>query len=121
MWLGWRIALSWGWGMQSSLVRSRQRYERAMDLLPSAVEHADKAIVFDNSGASPVRVVAKDGERLQVAPNAPEWAKGSFLSAIEQRMASREQLQGAARAAGADRFTDAVAETGRTYSGGWSM
>ena len=96
----------------------RQRYERAMDLLPSAVEHADKAIVFDNSGSRPVRVVAKDGERLQVAPNAPEWAKGSFLSTIEQRMASREQLQDTARAAGADRFMDAVAETGRTYSGG---
>ena len=96
----------------------RQRYERAMDLLPSAVEHADKAIVFDNSGSSPVRVVAKDGERLQVSPNAPEWAKGSFLSVIEQRMASREQLRATTQAAGAERFTDAVAESGRFYSGG---
>jgi hypothetical protein len=110
-----RVALG-GHAVEPSAIR--QRYERAMDLLPSAVEHADKALVFDNSGSSPIRVMAKDGERLQVAPNAPEWAKGSFLSVIEQRMASREQMHAAAKTAGAESIADAVAETGRVYAGG---
>ena len=56
-----RVALG---GHQVEPNKVRERYERAMQLLPSAVELADTADAFDNSGTEPVHVAMKRDKAL---------------------------------------------------------
>lgn len=94
----------------------RKRYESAMDLLPSAMEHADKAVVFDNSGVQPITVVSKNGPTVTVNPQAPQWVHTRLMEPYYQRRASLEQLEAAAAAQGAV-MQLAEAKHGASYRG----
>lgn len=52
-----------------------KRYESTMNLLPMAVEHADKAYIFDNSREALMLVATKDQRGLTVLniPEPPQW------------------------------------------------
>ncbi len=51
-----------------------RRYPRSMSNLKKALELADEAIVFDNSGSSHRVVAVKDGQRTVLYEPVPEWA-----------------------------------------------
>lgn len=52
----------------------RRRYERSLGNLPAALRLADEAVVYDNSGASPRRVLhAQSGTVAWHAQDAPAW------------------------------------------------
>lgn len=102
-----------------------RRYHSAMALLPCAVEHADAALVVDNSGASPVDVALKaDGQLHQLADNAPAWVAEKLVKPYKAREASRaqidktfEQLCAGGTASLPAVLADADASNGKTYRG----
>lgn len=57
----------------------RERYIRSLAQMPWFIEAADRAWVYDNSGASPDLIARKENGVLTVQPTATL----SFLSAIE--------------------------------------
>jgi hypothetical protein len=96
----------------------RKRYHSAMQLLPSAVEHSDKALIFDNSGTTPIRVVTKNGPDVVIEPNAPQWVESQFAAPYRARQASLEQLEAVAKgSAPSITISEAAAQHGRGYSG----
>lgn len=72
-----------------------ERYERAMGLLPAAVEKADTASIFDNTGKAPVLVAQKhpDGHMsYPLGDKTPEWVVERLQKPLEQREKSRAEL-----------------------------
>lgn len=72
-----------------------ERYDRAMDLLPAAVEKANTATIYDNSGRDPIVVAKKLENGKMVYPqgeNTPEWVKDRLQKPLEAREASRADL-----------------------------
>ena len=55
----------------------RRRYPRSMANLRKALDLADEAILFDNSGTSHRRLAVKDEQGIVICSSLPEWA--SFL------------------------------------------
>lgn len=52
----------------------RRRYERSLGNLPAALRLADEAIVYDNTGSAPRRVLyAKEGIVMWFAQDEPAW------------------------------------------------
>lgn len=98
----------------------RERYERAVELLPAALLKADAGMVFDNSvdGRAPQLVAAKQDSKIEFAENAPEWARARLVEPIKAREASRAALTAAVKDAtpGAT-VTDADIGDGKAYSG----
>lgn len=78
----------------------RERYERAMNLMPSAVEMSNTADVFDNSalGIGPLQVAQKRDKGLEMLNQgvAPTWATERLERPIAAREASRNNLTAAA-------------------------
>lgn len=53
----------------------RRRYDRSLSNLPAAVRLAHHAILFDNTGTEPVKVLeARNGARVRPLPGSPEPA-----------------------------------------------
>lgn len=110
-----RVALG-GHAVEPDTVR--KRYHSAMQLLPAAVEHSDKALIFDNSGTTPIRVVTKNGPDVLIEPNAPQWVESQFAAPYRARQASLEQLEAVAKgSAPSITISEAAAQHGRGYSG----
>jgi predicted ABC-type ATPase len=96
----------------------RRRYDSAMQLLPAAVEHSDKALVFDNSGTTPIRVVTKNGPDVTIEPNAPQWVESQFAAPYRARQDSLKQLEAVAKGAAPSlTISEAAAQHGRSYHG----
>jgi predicted ABC-type ATPase len=104
--------------------RVRERYERAMQLLPSAVDLADKANIYDNS-VSFLRVAEKRGSRLSLvnAGEAPAWVAERLAKPCRERAKSRARIEAAFRRATAGasspppKLADADIGHGKVYSG----
>lgn len=110
-----RVALG-GHAVEPETVR--KRYHSAMQLLPAAVEHSDKALIFDNSGTTPIRVVTKNGPDVVIEPNAPQWVESQFAAPYRARQASLAQLEAVAKgSAPSITISEAAAQHGRGYSG----
>ena len=75
----------------------RERYERAMRLLPSAVDLADTVDVFDNSGREPLHVAMKRGKTLTLrnTDKAPAWVIARLAEPYHKRAASRARMAAA--------------------------
>ena len=98
----------------------RQRYASTMQLLPCALEHADNAILVDNSASQPVMVAQKDSGRLErLVDQAPDWFN-TIEESMQTRARSRDVMETAFRGKpGSDQavLVDADASNGRTYEG----
>lgn len=100
----------------------RERYERAMRLLPSAVELADTFEAFDNSATQPMRVATKRGQTLVPvnADQAPLWVAKHLVNPWRERMDSRSRIVAAFRKAVAEMpesLKDADIRHGKSYAG----
>jgi predicted ABC-type ATPase len=94
----------------------RRRYHATMALLPCAVEHADIALIVDNSKIVPVEVASKLGGQLRVTTaDPPAWLADKLLKPWRQRMHSRARIAQAAPPPAA--VQDADASHGKTYAG----
>ena len=63
----------------------RSRYVRSLELLPQAVTYADRAYIFDNSGAERVWVAeVTDGLEIEMKTNEmPAWFKAALWDKFE--------------------------------------
>jgi predicted ABC-type ATPase len=104
----------------------RERYDRTMDLLPVAIEHADVAVVYDNSrdGLSALRVAQKfrgDRELALVPTDAmPAWVEERLMRPYVHRLASLASLAIALKGLGyedAPHVEVAEAKHGLSYEG----
>jgi predicted ABC-type ATPase len=99
----------------------RRRYRCTMALLPCAVEHADTALIVDNSQGKPREVAMKkaDGRLQELASSPPPWVFDKLLKPYQARRASREQIESAFHAQCANKacLADADAGNGKTYCG----
>lgn len=77
-----------GHGVSEDKIRSR--YQRSLQLLPNAVECADRAYLFDNSGSDRIWVAeASDGTELEMKTDAmPAW----FKTALWDRFGGVEEM-----------------------------
>jgi predicted ABC-type ATPase len=73
----------------------RERYQKTMDLLPSAFEHADQIRVFDNSADREFLVAVKrDGEmELHNPAQHPAWVNEKLIKPYVSRMESRNRVE----------------------------
>ena len=53
----------------------RERRERSLQQLPWFLDQADRALIYDNSGASPVQIGRKLANEIVIAPDAPDEIK----------------------------------------------
>ena len=103
----------------------RKRYRSAMALLPCALEHADTALIVDNSYEQPLDVALKknDGHLQVLSDNPPAWVSEKLLKPYHAREISREQIEKAFDAQCASSaslpavLADADASNGKTYRG----
>jgi len=103
----------------------RRRYHDAMALLPCAVEHADVALIMDNSQGGGVDVAIKADGTLQkiadklAAKPPPQWVDANLIAPYQERMQSRDQIGRAfsAHASKAALLLDADASHGQSYRG----
>lgn len=97
----------------------RERYERAMELLPAAMLKADACMVFDNSvdGREPQLVASKQDNQVKFEPNAPQWAKALLIEPIEARKASRAALVSSLKGTPGATVVDADIGGNKAYSG----
>ncbi|MDR1162435.1 MAG: hypothetical protein LBM17_01170 [Candidatus Accumulibacter sp.] len=103
---------------------TRRRYRAAMDLLACAVEHADIAVVVDNSGREPSTVAIKNRGNLQEpGTDQAQWAVEKLIQPCQERLASLQKIESALSAQGVLReaskpdVADADASNGRQYIG----
>lgn len=102
-----------------------ERYERAMDLLPLAVEKSKTAQIFDNSkhGELPKLVAEKlpDGSmRYPQGEETPRWVNERLRMPLEQREKSRAELAATAdkiKPGLSDTMVDAYIGRGLSYKG----
>lgn len=82
----------------------RERYQRAMELLPSATEISHSADIFDNSAFSTgsMYVAKKRDGRLEVlnTPDRPAWVIEGLVKPWAERTQSREQMESLAQETG---------------------
>jgi hypothetical protein len=112
-------------GHQVEPDKVRERYERAMQLLPSAVELADTADAFDNSGTEPVHVAMKRDKALVLvnSDKAPAWVAERLAGPYRERMDSRTRIAAAFQQAVSGTavlppvLKDAEIGHGKTYAG----
>lgn len=100
----------------------RERYARAMRLVPSALELADTFEAFDNSTTKPMRVATKCGQTLvqMNADKAPLWVAKHLLEPWRERMDSRARIVETFRQAVAKmpgELKDADIRHGKSYAG----
>jgi len=94
----------------------RRRYHATMALLPCAVEHADGALIMDNSENKAIDIALKqNGQLLVIAPHPPSWVADKLLKPCQDRAHSRAQIERACTQPAAIQQADA--SHGNTYSG----
>ena len=100
-----------------------ERYERAMGLLPAAVEKADTAHIYDNTGKKPMLVAEKhpDGHMsYPLGEQTPAWVVERLQKPLEQREKSRAELAAMAeqvKPGSSSMMVDADIGRGLTYKG----
>ncbi|KQN65206.1 hypothetical protein ASF04_20050 [Duganella sp. Leaf61] len=96
----------------------RERYERTLSLLPRAVEVADSAYIYDNSGdfkrAKLQATVERNGPLL-VAPDAKAWVTKRLVRPLQLRERELEQIAAAVEKKGL--LLGATDELRGSYSG----
>jgi len=108
-----RVVLG-GHAVESDAIR--RRYHATMALLPCAIEHADDALIMDNSKDVPIEVASKeDGQLHVVAPHPPSWVPDKLLKPCQDRAHSRAQIERACAQPTA--IQEADASHGKTCSG----
>lgn len=98
----------------------RERYERAMELLPAAFLRADAAQIFDNSKdlEFPQLVATKEVSKVDYASNPPEWVAKRLIEPVNARIDSKEKLLNFAHTTNPDAVvTDAGIAGNPVYSG----
>lgn len=75
------------------------RYYRSLKLLPSAVEIADQAIVFDNTENYSKRVSFENGQLVEKDDNSPAWIE-RIASEVSHRQQEKRRLIAQARERG---------------------
>lgn len=72
------------------------RYERAMQLLPSAIQKSDSAEVYDNTSSThgPVLVAMKSGDHLDYDDRGLPWITERLAKPFAERAKSRNHLAG---------------------------
>lgn len=108
----------------------RQRYERAMELLPAALERADTAAVFDNTGKTPMLVAQKvDGQIVFPELKKPEsmgqkdfenmqqWVEDKIKGPLQAYDTSRKHLTEMAGQMPGATVAPADVTNGATYTG----
>lgn len=97
----------------------RRRYAATMDLLPAAFEHADQAIVLDNSEApGNLRIVATKADEdveFPVEDTILPWVAGKLTDPYMRRLASRKLLSAMLSDSRPVRAAEAV--HGKDYTG----
>ncbi len=85
-------------------VKVRERYERGMSLLPSALFLADGADIFDNSSSKTLCVAKKRGQKLTLLniDKAPAWVFERLAKPCRERAASRGHMHAACQQHAAD-------------------
>jgi predicted ABC-type ATPase len=63
----------------------RSRYQKSLELLFDVFKIADKAYIYDNSGAEPIRFVEKANGKIKINANPPEWIKRFLIDKITSR------------------------------------
>jgi predicted ABC-type ATPase len=51
----------------------RRRYGRSLRNLPAALELADEAVVFDNTGSAPILVAVNESDMWSYEAEKPAW------------------------------------------------
>jgi predicted ABC-type ATPase len=72
----------------------RSRYHSTMNLLASALEHSDAAAIYDNTGASPIRVATWVNQQLVLHISRPirAWVKQKLQRPFAARENSRHEI-----------------------------
>ena len=93
-----------------------ERYERAMQLLPSAIQKSDYAEVYDNSSNEhgPKLIAMKQGQHLEYDDTDMPWVTERLAKTFEARAASRAEL---AELAGGESIKEAHIGNGKSYRG----
>ena len=73
----------------------RKRYHSAMNLLACAIDHADYALIIDNSAEDPLNVAIKENRQLTLhnTEQTPQWVTEKLVKPYEARQASRKILE----------------------------
>lgn len=99
----------------------RERYAKTMGMLAAALDQADNATVFDNSGRTPMIVATKQNGKVELnnPDQHPAWVRKNLVEPYLERVESRAHLAGAfAREAGPQAvMRDADAANGKSCSG----
>lgn len=69
----------------------RERYNRTIELLPAAVEIADRINIYDNSTAPQQVVTIENGQVTYQSEEIPNWVANT-LTKLEQRACDRSQI-----------------------------
>ncbi|ALN64534.1 hypothetical protein GLA29479_3683 [Lysobacter antibioticus] len=72
-----------------------ERYNRAMDLLPAAVEKSNTATIYDNTGKEPIVVARKlENGKMEypLGERTPDWVNERLRQPLEARETSRFNL-----------------------------
>lgn len=98
------------------------RYHSAMNLLACAVEHADTALIVDNSGTKPRDVAYLiDAQLIEADPSqSPAWVAEKLIKPHQERTQSREQMHAAflqLQDGQEMKIADADASHGKSYTG----
>lgn len=117
-----RVALG-GHAVQVDAIRNR--YHSAMNLLACAVDHADYALIIDNSSDKPRDVASKQDRQLVLHNEeyAPRWVTEKLVHPYQERQFSRQILNTIfSNAADNDReplpsLCEADASNGKIYTG----
>ncbi len=67
----------------------RRRYERSLSNLPVALQLAHEAVVYDNSGSGPRRVLhVQDGIVVWRGPDEPQWVADALTAFLPNTASS---------------------------------
>jgi hypothetical protein len=73
----------------------RRRYHSTMNLLACAIDHADYALIIDNSAKEPLNVAVKESRQLTLpdAEQIPEWVAEKLVKPYQAHQASRRNIE----------------------------
>lgn len=93
-----------------------ERYERAMQLLPSAIQKSDYAEVYDNSSdeRGPKLIAMKQGQHLDYDDTGMPWVTERLAKQFEARAASRADM---VKLAAGESIQEAHIGPGKSYRG----
>lgn len=75
-----------------------RRFARSFENVPDAISKADEAVLYDNTGPSPLRRIAELSRERFSFENAPVWATDAAFSAAQTDLGKAETVQELERA-----------------------